>query len=169
MADKTPQELLSTAIVAARTARQREALAAELERIAAFIRATAQAQRRQQTRPSGERAAPRKATAGPGRRPSRFVRIAREDHGGRERVHLYVGRGLYYDLGSPARLDVQRLAGRVVLSSAAGDAGYAVMVGGGMPRFFADGARDLLADLEDGRYAGEVRAGRIEIGDALTD
>lgn len=45
--------------------------------------------------------------------------------------------------------------------------GYAVMTGKAMPRFYADGARDLLDDLEDGRYSATVRAGAIEVGERI--
>jgi hypothetical protein len=159
---KTPQELLSPAIIAARTPAQREQLAAELERIAALIRATAAAQRRQQTRPASERAAPRKKKAGPGRHPGDFVRIERAYERGRLRV--YVGRALWYALGSPGRLDIQRLAGQVELRPATGDAGYAVISATGMPRMTCDGARDLLDNLEDGRYAAACRGNTIAVG-----
>lgn len=72
------QSLLAPAIRAARSPAQMDALAAELERIAALTRATAAAMRRQQARPADARVAPRKPHAGPGRTPSRFVRIVIE-------------------------------------------------------------------------------------------
>jgi len=157
-----------TAIRAARTPAQMEALAAELERIAAITRQVAEATRRQEGKPAAARVTPRSRKAGPGRAPSRFVRFVMEPWGkdGRERLRLYVGRGLYYDLGSPARLDIQRLGGELRLVPAAGDAGYAIMVGKAMPRAFVDGAADLVR-LEPGRYAAAVRGGAIVVGERL--
>ncbi len=144
----------------------RRVLAAELRALADEQERIIEAEQRQFAKPAGERLTPRTAHAGPGRAPSMFVRVAREQHGDYERLHVYVGRGLYYQLGSPARLDVQRLGGRLRLTPADGGQGYAVQVGKGMPRFFADGARDIL-DLEDGRYAGAIEGGAIVIGGAL--
>ncbi len=159
--------LLAPAIRAARTPAQMESLASELERIAALTRQIAAAKRREAARPAAERVSPRKKKAGPGRAPSRFVRVCHEPWGkdGRERVRLYVGRGLWYELGSPARLDIQRVGGNLRLSVADGDAGYAIMVGKGMPRAFVDGAQNLLP--EDGRYRASVEAGAIVVGERL--
>lgn len=58
--DPAPAEILAPLITAARTPAQREALAAELERIAALIRSVAEAQRRQQAKPATDRLTPRK-------------------------------------------------------------------------------------------------------------
>ena len=111
-----------------------------------------------------ERVNARKAQAGPGRTPSRFVRIETETtRGDTPRLRLYIGRGLWYEIGSPARIDVQRVGGSVWLRPARGDAGYAVTAGSGMPRCYVDGARDLLR-LDDGKYSAEVRDGAIVLG-----
>lgn len=165
MSDKTAQDLLAPLIRAARTPAQMETLAAELERIAAITRQVAQATRRQQAKPAGERVAPRKSQAGPGRAPSRFIRITTEPWGksGRERLRLYIGRGFFYDLGSPSRFDLQRIGSQLVLRPASGDAGLAFTSGKGMPRAFIDGWADLL-DLEPGRYDAEIRDGAIVVG-----
>ena len=149
------------------TAAQREQLADVLEALAREQRQIASAERRQHGRPAAERATPRSGRAGPGRRPARFIRIEREERAGRERLIVHIGRGLYYDLGSPARLDLQRLAGRIELRPATGDVGYALNVSKGMPRFYADGARELLEDLRGGRYVAEVQGGAIVVGPPL--
>lgn len=163
-----PQSLLSPAIRAARTPAQMEALAGELERIAALTRATAGALRRQEKRPPSERVTPRKAKAGRGRAPSAFIRIVHEPwgKGGRDRLRLYVGRKLWYDLGSPARLDLQRLGNQLLIRPANGDAGLAFTAGKGMPRAFVDGWADIIG-LEDGRYAASIENGAIVVGAAL--
>ena len=166
MPDRPLRAALQSQLGRRPTVALRRALAAELRGLADEQERIIAAHTRQLARPAAERVAPRKRTAGPGRAPSMFVRIAHEQHGGSERLHVYVGRGLYYQLGSPQRLDVQRLGGRLCLTPADGGQGYAVMVGTGMPRFFADGARDIL-DLEDGRYAGAIVGGAIVIGEKI--
>lgn len=159
------RDALKAAIIAAKSPAQFGALAAELETIAAELRGRADAQRRQQARPAAERATPRKRHAGPGRAPSAFVRVAHEPWGrdGRPRLRLYVGRALWYAIGSPARMDLQHIAGRIELRAASGDAGMAFLAGKGMPRAFVDGWADVLR-LEPGRYAAEVVGGAIVIG-----
>jgi len=168
-ADSPLRATLLTMLGRRPTPAQRRTIATELRQLADEQEQIAAAEQRQLARPGAERATPRKRQAGPGRAPSMFVRIVYEPWGkdGRDRLRIYVGRGLWYALGSPLRLDVQRLAGRIELRPATGDAGYAVMVGKAMPRFFADGARDLLGDLMDGRYAGEVRGGAIVVGEPM--
>ncbi|HEU4321525.1 MAG TPA: hypothetical protein VFS21_00115 [Roseiflexaceae bacterium] len=84
---------------------------------------------------------------------------------GRERTMLYVGRALWYELGRPARLDVQHLRGRLVLLPASDSAGYAVNVGSSMPRFW--GPRHVVDHLPVGRYSAEIQDGRIIVGDPL--
>lgn len=150
------------------TPAQRRAIAEQLDALADEQRRIADAAERQQARPAAERAAPRQVRAGPGRAPADFVRIAWEPRGGREHLRVYVGRALWYALGSPARLDVQRLGGRIEIRSTAGDAGYAVTAGSGMPRFYAAGSQDLLGDLT-GRYRAEVRGGAIVVGARIED
>lgn len=150
------------------TPAQRELLATALEEAARTQRELAAAERREQTRPAAERVTPRAPHAGPGRAPSMFVRIALEPHGkdGRERLRIYIGRGLWYAIGSPARIDIQRTAGLLVLRPAQGDAGYALAVGSGMPRAFVDGAADVLR-LEPGRYSAVMRGGALVVGERV--
>ena len=164
---KTIEELLSPALVAARTPAQMEAFAAELERIAALTRRVAEAQRRQVARPPAERVSPRKGTGG---RPSApWIRIEQTY---RARVHadtlfIKLSRSLYYAAGRPARLDPQRVGGRLILAIVAGDAGYKVIVDVGGIRINASGARDILP--EPGRYAVAIEAGAIVVGERLPD
>lgn len=79
---------------------------------------------------------------------------------------IYIGRALWYALGSPGRLDLQRLEGRLELRPATGDVGYRV-VSSGMPHLTASGSRDLLDDMADGRYAAEIRGGAIVVGSRM--
>lgn len=155
-------------IIAAKSPAQLDQLATELDTIAAELRERAEAQRRQQTRPAAERATPRKPQAGPGRAPSNVIRIVHEPWGrdGRLRLRLYVGRALWYAIGSPGRVDLQRVGSRLELRSASGEQGLAVVAGKGMPRLFCDGWADLLR-LEDGRYEGRVEGGTIVVGERI--
>ena len=159
------RDALKALIIAAKSPAQIEQLASDLADLATELRERAAAQRRQQTRPAAQRVATRKPKAGPGRAPSNFVRLAHEPWGkeGRDRLHMYVGRGLWYAIGSPARLDLQRVGGHLILRPASGDAGLAFHAGKGIPRAFVDGWADLLR-LEDGRYEGRVEGGAIVIG-----
>jgi len=164
---KTIEELLSPAIVAARTPAQMEALAAELERIAALTRRVAEAQRRQVARPPAERVSPRQGTGG---RPSLpWVRVERTHREGvnADTIFVKLSRSLYYATGRPARLDPQRVGGRLILAIVAGDAGYKVIVDVGGIRINASGARDILP--EPGRYAVAIEAGAIVVGARLPD
>ena len=127
------RDALKPLIIAAKSPAQLDALAADLAAIAAELQSRAEAQRRQQARPAAER------------------------------LHMYVGRGLWYAIGSPARLDLQRVGGQLVLRPASGDAGLAFQAGKGIPRAFVDGWADLLG-MDDGRYEGRVDGGAIVIG-----
>lgn len=162
MSDKTPQELLAPAIVAARTAAQREALAAELERIAGVIRATAAAMRRQQARPPESRATPRQSKGG---RPSTpWIEVQqRARPGAAESLLIRLSTSIYYAAGSPERLDVQRVDNELRLIPARGDVGYKAMVNAGGIRINVSGARDVVA-LDIGKYAAEWRGGAIVVG-----
>lgn len=165
MSDKTPQELLSPAIVAARTAAQREALAAELERIAGVIRATAQAIRRQQARPPDQRVAPKH---GKGGRPSTpWIEVqTRARAGAADTLLIRLSTSVYYAAGSPDRLDVQRIGNELRLIPARGDVGYKAMVNAGGIRINVSGSRDVVA-LEVGKYAAAWRGGAIVVGERL--
>jgi hypothetical protein len=156
-----PQTLLAPALRAARTPAQHEALAAELERIAALIRATGQALRRQQAKPPAKRIG-----GGKGGRPSApWVQILRRERATADADSLVIrlSTSLYYAAGSPERLDVQRVGADLLLVPARGDAGYKVTVNAGGIRINASGARDIIG-LEDGKYAAAVRGGTIVIG-----
>jgi hypothetical protein len=162
----TIQELLAPAIRAARTPAQMEQLAAELERIAALTRATAQASRRQQAKPPE-----RRVGGGKGGRPSTpWVEIQRRAraHADADSLIIRLSTSLYYAAGSPERLDVQRVGGELRLIPARGDAGYKVMVNAGGIRINASGARDIIG-LDAGKYAAELHSGAVVVGARLTD
>lgn len=159
------RDALKAQLVAARTPSALAGLALELRQLADELDARAAALRRQQARPAAERVTTRKPHAGPGRAPSTFVRIMIEPWGrdGRPRLRLYVGRALWYAIGSPRRMDLQRIGGRIELRAASGGVGLAFQAGKGMPRAFVDGWADILR-LEPGRYAAAVVGGAIVVG-----
>lgn len=130
---------------------QRRALADELAALADQQRDLAEAEQRQLAKPPAQR-----LTAGRGGRPSLpWVDILREERRDREadRVFVRLSTKLYQELGSPARIDVQRVGGLVALIAipdAQSTAGYKVMVNVGGVRINASGARDILPDA--GKY-----------------
>lgn len=155
----------------------REQLAEALDQLATRQRALAAAALRQATR------------RGQGRLPGAFVRVeriakahprghsqdrdveagARNRAPGEPRLRLYIGKALWRALGSPGWIRIRRDAAGIALlpAHAAGEGCYRLVVGGGMPRAWADGARAQLAPLADGSYAATVEAGVLIIGAPL--
>lgn len=120
------------------------------------------AQRRDKTRRLADRRE-QNDVALRGRKPASFVRIERDG----ERLRIFIGRQLFYDLNRPERLDVERMGGVLRLVTTVAPAGYGVIVPDtSMPRIQCDAARDIV-DLDSGRYAAEVRGTTLVIGDAL--
>jgi hypothetical protein len=144
---------------------ERIKIAETFESLAAQQRALADAQQRELTRPPDKRLAPKRGAGG---RPSApWVEVLRRPRrGDADLLVVRLSTSLYYAAGSPARLDVQRVAGELLLRAARGDAGYKVMVNRGGIRIAASGSRDVIG-LEDGKYAAEIRAGAIVVGAAL--
>lgn len=142
------------------TPKQREHVADELIALATDQRKVAKAQR----------SLPRKSQGLRGRKPEHIVRIHRTQEQFRERITIYLGRGFYYDLNFPRWLAVSRRGDQVYLEVVEDpDDGYTLTVKKyAIPHFTADGARDVLGSLEDGRYSGKVVGGKLlEIGEAL--
>lgn len=75
---------------------------------------------------------------------------------------LYVGRALWQELDEPARLDVQRLDGRLVIVPCGAGVGWAcIKPSRGMPHLsIGDEAADALR-LAEGRWPAEIRGGAI--------
>lgn len=164
----TARAILAPLIAAARSPAQQRALAAALGQISAELVQRAEAAQRQQQRPAAQRVTPRSPQAGQGRAPASFVRIERVTPPPRKghsqdrdveagirhrtsiesRVRLYIGRALWYALGSPARIALTRQDGQLRITVARGDEthNYAVVSGSGMPRIWIDGARGLVKD-----------------------
>lgn len=92
------------------------------------------------------------------------MRVERGQRAGVEADTIFVklSRSLYYAAGRPARLDPQRVGGRLILAFAGGSDGYKVIVDVGGVRINASGARDILPEV--GRYAATLEAGAIVVG-----
>lgn len=145
---------------------RRIAAAAELAALAAELHARAAAMQREVARPPTERVSTQRGQQNKGGRPSTFwVQVLRRARpGDADNIVVRLSTSLYYAAGSPERLDVQRLDGRLVLIPARGDHGYKVMVNAGGIRIAAAGSRDLLPP-DDGKYAATINAaGDIEVG-----
>lgn len=134
------KDALASLIHSARKPDELLRLAAELRELAALLEKRADAQIEQTRRPSGQRLTVRKPQAGPGRTPGKFVRIVEEAGG----IRLYIGRGYWYDIGSPKRVDLQSLDGRLTIIPVDGEQGFAVLYRRGTPRVWCRSARDLL-------------------------
>ena len=137
------------------------ALAEQQERMAARETPTGSNTRDRQPRaePAGARAA---ATAG------FYVRLKPEQdpHTGVLRVRVSLGQQIWVAIGSPERIEVQRVGANVWIVPAAGAAGTRLAIGAGLPSCVIDRAGPL-AQLPPGRYAATVQAGALVIGERV--
>lgn len=144
----------------AKTAADHRQLAAALEAAAQQQRQLAEAKQRQQAKPPAQRV----GGAGKGGRPSvpwvEIQRRERKDSSEADSLIIRLSTSLYYQIGSPERLDVQRIGGRIMLLPSR--EGYKVMANAGGIRINASGSRDLLP--EDGKYQVEAQAGSVVLG-----
>jgi hypothetical protein len=149
-------------------AARRRAIAEALEQLAAEQRQLADADSHvgHHLRRAVIESQPRSAKGGrPPGHAARFLRVELRNAVGGARI--FVGRGLWQDLGEPARLDPQQRGSQRVLVPVA-EGGFAVIAGSGMPRFTcgAEIVQFLRLDY-DTRYACAIEAGAIVIGEAL--
>jgi hypothetical protein len=151
--------------------RQRRELAAHLRELADQQEQLAEATERDARRPADKRISRviRSSQAGPGAPPGGFLRLerARWSSEQTERLIVHIGRSVYYAIGSPPRLDVQRIGERLALVPARGEDGFKVTVRANvMPRMVCTSAADLL-ELESGRYEAVIEAGVVYFGAQL--
>ena len=137
--------------------------------VAADLRSLAEQQERMATS-AERRASPteRPAAAGAGRTPGAYIRVGREPdpQTGAMRVRLSLGKQIWFDLGSPERIDVQRAGPEIWIVAVKGSAGYLVGTGGSLPSCIV-GSADPLAGLAPGRYAASLRAGALIVGERI--
>jgi hypothetical protein len=93
-----------------------------------------------------------------------YVRISHEPdrQTGQRRVRLSIGRQIWYDLGSPERITVQRAGAELWIEPTTARSGYELQSGSLPTCILAAG--DPLAALAPGRYAAALRAGAIVVG-----
>lgn len=99
------------------------------------------------------------------RSPGMYVRISHEPdpQTGNKRVRLSLAKQIWYDLGSPERIDVQPSGGEVWIVPATGKSGYQLASGmSTLSCVVKNGA--AVAQFPPGRYAASIRAGAIVIG-----
>lgn len=98
-----------------------------------------------------------------GRDPEDIVRI--EDQGGTRSWRLFLGRGLWRAIGSPARIELRRSGGALHVApvvEAEGDVGYAVSTGANtIPRVSIGRGPAEELRLVVGKYAAAVRRDEI--------
>jgi hypothetical protein len=143
--------------------------------VAADLRALAEQQERMAVRdeqPAGERE-PRRARhpvpqEDPNRTAGMYVRLSHEPDRitGERRVRLSIGRQIWYDLGSPERITVQRAGAEIWIEPTTARAAYQLQ-SGSLPTCIL-AANDPLAALPPGRYAASLRAGAIVVGRKVT-
>jgi hypothetical protein len=139
--------------------------------IASDLRALAEQQERMAARdeqPSAAQSPGRTRHPVPQEDPNRtagmYVRISHEPDRitGERRVRLSIGRQVWYDLGSPERITVQRTGTEIWIEPTTARAAYQLQ-SGSLPTCIL-AANDPLAALAPGRYAASIRAGAIVVG-----
>lgn len=137
------------------------ALADQQERLAAT------AERDRPARAEGQTSR-REEPSQPRRTPGAFVRIGHEPdpQTGARRIRLSLGRQCWSDLGSPERIDLQRVGADIWVVPVTGRAGHRLSLGGGLPSCLIDDDAPA-ARLAPGRYAATLQAGAIVVGERV--
>lgn len=113
-------------------------------------------------RPARGAVVSRRAVAGPGAPKGQHVTITWEQRRDRAqpRLLICIGRGLDSHVGVPPAYEVARAGVRLLLIPTEEGEGYRPNRSG-VPRFHADGLRDVLGHLPAGAYPAQVRDGMI--------
>lgn len=139
--------------------------------VAADLRAIADQQERMAARDGGAQLAAPTPAAEPERVPGKYVRVAYDPDPltGARRVRLSLGKQIWFDLGSPPRIDVQRVGGAIwIVSALTGKVGYQLQMGGSLPSCIVSDSTPI-AQLQPGRYSAELRAGAIVVGERVAN
>lgn len=141
--------------------------------LAVDLRAMAEQQERMAAREGGEQRSERpaaSATVPPkvARGPGMYVRITHEPdpQTGAKRMRLAIAKQIWYDLGSPERIDVQQTGNEIWIVSATGKSGYG-LTGGMSTQSCVVNWNAPLAALAPGRYAAFIHAGAIVVGEQV--
>jgi hypothetical protein len=134
--------------------------------IAAELRALAEQQERMAERAEdATRALTRIRAARRARAAGMYIRIRHEPdpHTGTRRIRLLFGKQVWFDLGSPQRIVIQRVGAEIWIVASKGEGGLRVETDVGLPGCIVpDGTP--LDRLAPGRYAATLRAGALVVG-----
>jgi hypothetical protein len=141
--------------------------------VAADLRALAEQQERMAERDAtrASETQPRVAD-GTGKAPPRaagfYVRIKHEQdpHLSVLRIRVSLGHAIWAAIGSPERIDIQRVGPNVWIVPATGRAGHELSTGGGLASCVVEMAGPL-AQHQPGRYAATLHAGALVVGERL--
>lgn len=165
MNDETYDQLRRAvvAVLGPRPSAQRRA------QVAADLRAIADQQERMAAREGGAVPAASPTATTNQRVPGTYVRVAYDPDPltGTRRVRLSLGKQVWFDLGSPPRIDVQRVGDAIwIVSAVTGKVGYQLQMGGSLPSCIVPDSTPI-AKLQPGRYAASLRAGAIVVGERV--
>ncbi len=132
--------------------------------IAAELRALAEQQERMAQR-AEDQAAPGESARRTDRAAGMYIRIRHEPdpHTGARRIRLLFGKQVWFDLGSPQQIVIQRVGAEIWIVASKGEGGLRVETDVGLPGCIVpDGTP--LDRLAPGRYAATLRAGALVVG-----
>ncbi|ABQ92653.1 hypothetical protein [Roseiflexus sp. RS-1] len=132
--------------------------------IAAELRALAEQQERMAQR-AEDQPTPGESARRTDRAAGMYIRIRHEPdpHTGTRRIRLLFGKQVWFDLGSPQRIVIQRVGAEIWIVASKGEGGLRVETDVGLPGCIVpDGTP--LDRLAPGRYAATLRAGALVVG-----
>jgi len=132
--------------------------------IAAELRALAEQQERMAQR-TEDQAAPGESARRTDRAAGMYIRIRHEPdpYTGARRIRLLFGKQIWFDLGSPERIVIQRVGAEIWIVASKGEGGLCLETDVGLPGCIVpDGTP--LDRLAPGRYAATLRAGALVVG-----
>jgi hypothetical protein len=94
-----------------------------------------------------------------------YIRIRHEPdpYTGARRIRLLFGKQIWFDLGSPERIVIQRVGAEIWIVASKGEGGLCLETDVGLPGCIVpDGTP--LDRLAPGRYAATLRAGALVVG-----
>jgi hypothetical protein len=132
--------------------------------IAAELRALAEQQERMAQR-AEDQPTPGESARRTDRAVGMYIRIRHEPdpHTGARRIRLLFGKQIWFDLGSPERIVIQRVGAEIWIVASKGEGGLCLETDVGLPGCIVpDGTP--LDRLAPGRYAATLRAGALVVG-----
>lgn len=136
--------------------------------VAADLRALAEQQERMAAKAEAQGGAPEAHSRGASERQSvagMYIRIRYESdpQTGARRRRLLLGKQIWFELGGPERIDIQRVDAEIWIVAAKGQGGFLINTDVGLPAAIVpDGGP--LDRLTPGRYAAAMRVGALVVG-----